>query len=127
MTIQTKTGQIIHIDAEDYEDLSQFKWHITNLGYVRRTFKGGGEYLHRRLLMAEKGQEIDHINRNKLDNRKANLRICTRSENMQNTQARRIYKEFNRYKVKFNRDNKTVWVGSFKTLGEAEAALELAR
>lgn len=41
--------------------------------------------LHRYIMKAVKGQEIDHINRNKLDNRLENLRFCTRSENRKNT------------------------------------------
>ena len=41
--------------------------------------------MHREILGAEKGQEVDHINRHKLDNRKANLRFVTSSQNKMNT------------------------------------------
>lgn len=40
--------------------------------------------LHREILNAEKGVDVDHINGNTLDNRTENLRLCTRSQNLQN-------------------------------------------
>lgn len=43
------------------------------------------KYLHRLLVGAEKGQVVDHINHNTLDNRKCNLRICTQSDNKLNS------------------------------------------
>ena len=40
--------------------------------------------MHRQILVPGYGQEVDHINRNPLDNRRANLRLCARSENAHN-------------------------------------------
>ena len=45
--------------------------------------------MHRFITSASKGTEVDHINHNTLDNRKSNLRICTRSENQMNARKRR--------------------------------------
>lgn len=73
------------IDEYLYESLSKKKWHITHYGYAACFKKGGGfEYMHRTIMDAKRGQEVDHINRNKIDNRKENLRFVTRSENRQN-------------------------------------------
>jgi hypothetical protein len=52
-------------------------------GYLRRAH-GKKEYVHREIMDAGPDDYVDHINGNRLDNRRANLRICTQSENMRN-------------------------------------------
>jgi hypothetical protein len=71
------------VDDEDFEFLSQYRWHYTHYGYAaRRDYSKGGNgviiYMHKLLL---KGKSIDHINNQKLDNRKINLRIANKSAN----------------------------------------------
>jgi len=44
--------------------------------------------MHREILLVDGSQEIDHINGNSLDNRKANLRVCTHRQNTQNSGKR---------------------------------------
>lgn len=82
----------ILVDARDYKDVSRYKWSITRGGYALRAYRINGKlkniYLHRYLLNAQKGQEIDHINHNRLDNRKTNLRFCTRTQNNGNHSLR---------------------------------------
>lgn len=71
------------IDVEDIAKVSQYKWHL-HQEYVATAFARGKAspiLLHRFLMNAIKGQEVDHINGNKLDNRKSNLRICTCQQN----------------------------------------------
>lgn len=77
--IVLKTGEITIIDDDDYAIVSRYKWSINEKGYVV-----GGPYrkLHKLLIQnVPNGMQIDHINRNKLDNRKKNLRIVTPQEN----------------------------------------------
>jgi hypothetical protein len=78
------------LDDNDFDYFSKWKWCIDSLGYVRRViYLGGGRkhqksksfYLHREILKTPNGYETDHINRDKLDNRKSNLRITTRQQN----------------------------------------------
>lgn len=68
------------------------KWHISDNGYVvwrgivngkKRTIR-----LHRLIARADPGQIVDHKNRNRLDNRRSNLRICTFRENAANRMSK---------------------------------------
>ncbi len=74
------------LDAEDLHLLSA-GWHLSSPGgrsktnYVRVYVAGKREYLHRVVMRAGKGQRVDHINGNGLDNRKDNLRLSTPSQN----------------------------------------------
>ena len=84
-------NQIALIDDDDYEMVSLFKWNAkrgSKTYYASTTvcFCGYNIMLrmHRLLLNAEENQLIDHINGNGLDNRKANLRFCTPSQNSMN-------------------------------------------
>lgn len=60
-------------------------WSITGDGYaIAGRGSNGRQYLHRLLMNPPKGMEVDHINRDRLDNRRENLRVVTHRENMQN-------------------------------------------
>lgn len=86
--IQLNKGFVTIVDDEDYEYLSQWKWYATNQGRVQREWRKDGKthrmLMHRQLMNAQPGQLIDHINQNPLDNRRANLRFATASQNNQN-------------------------------------------
>lgn len=92
----TKDKETI-VDDEDYEYLSQFKWQVSSNGYaVRWVLKHEIHhtqtyFMHRLLLKPNRDKEIDHINGDKLDNRKENLRITNRSNNAANC-AKKKYK-----------------------------------
>jgi hypothetical protein len=79
--------QITIVDDEDYEEINKHKWWWCHGYACRTTSKNYGLFMHRVILGLSKGdgKHSDHINGNKLDNRKSNLRICTRSENMKNS------------------------------------------
>ena len=85
-TIKLPKGISTIVDVGDFEFLSQWKWHLTG-GYVSRTatIKGNLKrqiYLHRVINQTMLGFDTDHINGNKLDNRRHNLRTATRSQNL---------------------------------------------
>ena len=86
--IQLTQGKVALVDDEDYEYLNQFKWHVSNDNYARRTIYKDKLYkalfMHREIMKVSKGLLVDHINGNSLDNRKLNLRICTNSQNLMN-------------------------------------------
>lgn len=85
--IYTRKGDEIMVDDEDYEELNQFLWHVSE-GYALTKYSNvnGRHYvrMHRVIMKTKKGDDTDHINHNKLDNQKKNLRVCTRAENMRN-------------------------------------------
>ena len=85
-------GKFALVDDSDYERGSKLKWHYDSHGrvggYARRTSRildGLGNIKMHQFIMGERaGMEIDHINDDKLDNRKENLRFCTHAENRRN-------------------------------------------
>lgn len=84
-TIKNKYGYEIFIDIEDVEKCKKYNWGIDkNLSYVRSFIDGKDVKLHNYIMNTPEGYEVDHINRNPLDNRKCNLRICTIEENKRN-------------------------------------------
>lgn len=81
------------VDDDDYERLSQYSWCYHGDGYAARGFHHNGkvviEKMHQAVLgKAPKGIDIDHINGNKLDNRKSNLRVVSHQQNCFNTKRR---------------------------------------
>lgn len=90
-------GKFAIVDDEDFEELSKYTWQCSTIGYATRTkYKGlkngkevsDGFLMHRQIMGAKKGQIVDHINRNKLDNRKENLRFVTKAQNSWNNDAK---------------------------------------
>jgi len=91
--IQLTKGRVALVDDDDYEYLSQWNWQANfnrNAGvfYARRNHRIGGRqvttWMHRLILDAKKGQQVDHQNHDTLDNRKKNIRIVTHKENNKN-------------------------------------------
>lgn len=74
------------IDASDVDLVSKYKWHMTSHGYCATRGKNGSFYVHRLVLGCD--EIVDHINMDKLDNRRSNLRKCVQSQNLANTGLR---------------------------------------
>lgn len=74
------------VDDDDFSRLSKHSWCMdVGGGYPMTRYKTKAYRMHKMVLPAPKGMYTDHINRNKLDNRKSNLRVVTNSQNMLNT------------------------------------------
>jgi hypothetical protein len=96
--IKLSKGYEAIVDAEDLPVLTKHKWHVMisadkSQVYARRSvYMGNGRtlkvYMHRQLALAERHEQVDHINGITLDNRKKNLRKCTQAENTYNTKRR---------------------------------------
>lgn len=92
--IKLTRGYEALVDAADYEWLSQWNWWLTD-GYASRQVSAGRTkdsrglvqtiLMHRLIMQTPDGMDTDHINRNRLDNRRCNLRIVDRAQNNYNT------------------------------------------
>ena len=85
--IDLGNGFFAIIDAEDYEWVSRYKWHVRHASgchyAVRKVISGGREFLvsmHRMLMHTPRALVVHHINHNGLDNRKKNLLNITRDQ-----------------------------------------------
>lgn len=132
-------GKYAIVDEMDYEWLSQWKWNYHKFGYAIRTQHicitdnkqiKVGIRMHRLIMDAADGLDVDHINGDTIDNRRSNLRVCSRSENMMNqrkTRGTSKYKgvywnaERKKWMARLKIDKKTIFLGRF--LSQEDAAL----
>lgn len=87
-------GKFALIDGKDAELVMRYKWHVTSSGYAGHNIalsKSKWLYLkmHRILTSCPEGFQVDHINGDRLDNRRANLRICRQYQNVYNQRVRK--------------------------------------
>lgn len=127
-------GKEMKFDIEDLEMVSSHRWIIDSVGYPSTAENGRSKRLHRILLDRKlaKGLVVDHINRDKLDNRKANLRVCTQKDNMRNASiacnnksgVTGVFfdKKVNRWRAQVYIKGKTKHVGIFDDFEEAVKA-----
>lgn len=95
--IKLSQGKFALVDDKDYEYLSTVSWHYhkkpaDRYGYATssRTLRGNRK-MHRVVLEAKKGEIVDHINHDGLDNRVCNLRIVDASESARNRRVKNKY------------------------------------
>lgn len=89
MAIPLTQGLFALVDGEDYERISQHKWYAhkaRNAFYAvrKKTISRKMILMHREIMNTPPNVEIDHRNHCTLDNRKPNIRLCTRTQNQQN-------------------------------------------
>lgn len=128
-------GSVALIDIPDIQAVAKHRWCLSN-NYPSTRIDTKLVYLHTFLLGAPpNGLVTDHVNRNKLDNRRENLRHTTQSVNCRNSDYFENYtgplhapggvgrdNTHNRFKSYFTVLGSRVNVGTFKTYEEAEAA-----
>lgn len=84
MKIQLTQGQHTVVDEEDYSSFVIRRWYLGPSGYASRFEKRRVIFLHREIMGCPENRVVDHINHNKLDNRRSNLRIVSKSANALN-------------------------------------------
>ena len=114
---QEEVGRAL-VDKDDYDKVKNIKWHLAN-GYVE---SGKPKVkLHQFISGKKEGFVIDHINHNKLDNRKQNLRHCTKSQNGMNRKSKGCYfkKELNKWVALIRLNNRSIHLGYFEEKNKA--------
>jgi hypothetical protein len=148
--IKLTQGEFAIVDDDEFERLNKYKWCCSSACgetiYALRGICLGGHkrtsvQMHREIINAPTGMDVDHINGNRLDNRKENLRLCTRSQNSANQKLSKNNKTgfkgvsyhaqtiitkkrnyiYRRIYSQIRHGKKLIFLGSFKT--ERDAAL----
>ncbi len=127
-------GATILIDKIDLPIISGRGVWLAGLGYPQIRQGHSHAYLHRLVLGAKQGECVDHINGNKLDNRRANLRLCNNRENGRNRSGPAKSNLSGYRGVSWNRgwfarinvEDKTIHLGRFKTKEQAAKAYDRA-
>ncbi|OQR57428.1 AP2 domain-containing protein [Bacillus sp. CDB3] len=130
--IQLTKGNVALVDDEDYEKLMQNSWCYQSPGYAARRRNKRIELMHRVIMNAKKGEQVDHIDMNRLNNQKENLRIVNNSQNGMNKLVQNNStsgykgvswrKERNKWEAYINKDNKRYKLGYFENKNEAAEA-----
>lgn len=129
-------NQFAIVDNEDFGWLNQWKWRTHSKGYAIRMAGGRKNahniYMHKLINNTPDGFETDHINQNKLDNRKDNLRSVTRTQNKLNTglwkkntsgyKGVTWNKQISKWQSQIGLNNKNIILGYFNDIKEASLA-----
>ena len=132
LKITTSNGNIIFADASDANLLMRFSWCVSKNGYAVAYVNGRIQRMHRIILGDRLSDEddVDHINRIKLDNRRKNIRICSREENLRNSGKRNnnsghtgvtVLKN-GRFRASITLNKKQIHLGVYDTMDEAVQA-----
>ncbi len=131
--IKLSQGKVALVDDKDYERVNQYKWCYQRCvrpsgeyqGYAIKSLHPGQMRMHRFIIGAKKGEEVDHINGNKLDNRRKNLRIVTHNVNLHNINVRKDsktkikgvtwVKRLKKYRAYIQVNSKQYHLGYFKS------------
>lgn len=123
------------LDDVDFDSLSKFKWHAycdhSGKWYVRSNRRSGKRthviLMHRAILDAPKGMEVDHIDGNGLNNQRDNLRLATSSQNKFNRRLdqrnksghKGVVRRGQKWAVYIGLNNKQIYLGRFAKIEDA--------
>lgn len=132
--IKLTQGEYALVDDEDFEYLNQWKWFLKSSGYVIRTQRFGERkynkskkiYMHRLINNTPEDLQTDHLDRNKLNNQKMNLRSVTNQQNCINKGLQKNntsgYKgicwltQNNKWRVRIKVNGKEIPLGCYSTI-----------
>jgi len=118
-------GSKFCIDLIDYEIVSKYNWNLGLRGYAKNKKLGS---MHRFLINPPTDMVVDHIDGNKLNNKRSNLRVCTRADNSANRVNVKGYSKVpsGMYQARICYKGKNMYLGSFDTEKKARKAYEKA-
>jgi len=143
MEIKLTHGYVALVDDEDFALVEPYTWHTHwdhgKYKYARTMIPGGKRiFMHVMISAAASGEKpegimVDHRDGNGFDNRRDNLRYCTRSQNLANQPPRNsrslpkgVYKRLDRFAAMICVNGKTTYIGSYDTPEEAGRAYDRA-
>jgi hypothetical protein len=137
----TQSGKEFYFDKEDYDLVSQYCWDIDNSnGYAKTIDKinhTGKLYLHRLVMGCKKGDGIiiDHIDRNRTDCRKSNMRVvnssqntmnsCIRSDNISGVKGVYWNSRKNKWTARITANKLDIFLGNYDRFEDAETARKI--
>lgn len=137
--ITLSAGKYAVVDESDYGWLSLHKWSLCN-GYAVRTegpaVKRKCIYMHREITKAAIGLDVDHVDHDRLNNTRANLRVCSHVDNIR-SQSKRVdntsgfrgvshRKDTGKWSAYIHEHGLKISLGCFKTAAEAAKAYDKA-
>jgi hypothetical protein len=124
-------GKFAIVDAADYPALSKYKWHALEVagGFYAARHEGGKTILmHRQIMQPPEGMVVDHIDGNRANNRRSNLRVCSQQHNVCNSRpqgGRSGFKGVTPHRDKW--DSKFRYKGKTYRAGVFDDPIEAAR
>lgn len=132
-TIRLTSGRYTLVDQDDLTKLAKYNWYENDQGYCYTKYYLNGKQkhlrMHRFIMNTPDGEDTDHINRNRLDNRKANLRVVDRTQNNYNTglhahntsghKGVAFHKAAKKWVARIQYKNKSIHLGTFLSLADA--------
>lgn len=140
--LKISNNKSVMVDDDVYEWASKSRWFACGSGSkwyaARRVVNSEGKastvYLHRLIVNAGPGNEVDHRDGNSLNNQSSNLRFVTHQENQQNVRAgygeaglRGVYRDRQKYRARAKVGGKMLSFGSFTTPADAAEAARKGR
>ena len=131
---RTSTEEVFMFDSEDFYKIKDTLWYRCNNSVSGGAYVGNSEgiCIHRFIIKAPTGYQIDHINLNPLDNRKCNLRLCTHQQNQCNHPLQKnntsgvtgvsFYHPRSKYRARIKYYQKELHLGYYKSFIEAVQA-----
>lgn len=120
-------GKVALVDDADYQMLTEHRWHSSAYGYAIRFVGRDVVRMHRVILSVPPGVSVDHINRDRADNRRENLRPASHRQNCRNrlthkTMGVGFHKASGKWRADIKVDYQQISLGLFKTQAEAMEA-----
>jgi len=123
-------GTVFVFDKEYFNLVKKYTWWNHN-GYMTTRVDNKQKVFHRMIMNPKKEEQIDHIDTNRCNNLKSNLRICTNTDNAKNKRVRKnnttgfvgvAKRENETYRVRIRVDGKEKTIGHYKELKDAVKA-----